>query len=205
MALSARRKAANKAKRERAIQFAPKTPAFPVRAMGHDPGTSNYGWSAMEFTSKAKVRVIRCGMLTNMIKELLGDYPKTLALPFRKEVQHIIDKARPKFVGIERYVPRRQGLSNESVNYMIGHVLCHHAHTDISFSLMLAATWKNNFNKLLDIEAFYLQCRPVPDHVVDSVLICLYAAAMRNVFNTGKLRQRAFLKYLERQIKATYR
>lgn len=153
-----------------------------------DPGLDNFGFSLLEIKGKRTVRVIRCGMLTRRIKYLVGDKLKKEALLYRKRVLRLVRKAKPDHIVAERYVPRRQGIANESINYMLGFLLCEVALSDIEIDLFLAATWKVRIKKVFDLEALYKLFPRIPDHQIDATFIGLYLAEKTYGFDLTKFK-----------------
>lgn len=158
------------------------------RILSLDPGTDNFGFAALAVERQA-FRVVRCGMISETLKELKE--PEQLQTDVRayvKRMNWLIRKSKATIVGAERYVPRRQGISNESVNMMLGHLVASTSVSKISTSLFLAATWKLRLKKVLDIEALYAKVRPVPNHVVDAVFIGLFTAERLQLYSLDKLK-----------------
>lgn len=153
-----------------------------MKMLAMDPGDTNFGWAALKFSRQA-VRVLRCGMLDDTIKGL----KESLVLQedadqYIRRVAWLLNKSGAEIVAAERYVPRRQGLSNESVNMMLGAAVSYCSTIGIPCSLFLAATWKLRVKKVLEIEQLYKWAAPVPNHVVDAVFIGLFAAEGQGKF-----------------------
>lgn len=147
-----------------------------MKLLAIDPGDTNFGWAALKF-SRQSVRVLRCGMLDETIKELKDSLVlQADADAFIRRFAWLLRRSGASHVAGERYVPRRQGLSNESVNMMLGAAVSYCSTLSMPCSLFLAATWKLRLKKVLDIELLYEQAKPVPVHVVDAVFIGLFAA-----------------------------
>lgn len=159
-----------------------------TRLLSMDPGTDNFGFAALAFVNK-KADIRRCGMLDETIKDLKD--PATLAADASRYVKRfawLLRKSKAHHVGAERYVPRRQGLSNESVNMMLGTAVSYASTIGLETHVYLAATWKLRLKKVLDIELLYAACKPVPDHVVDAVFIGLFTAERLGIFDMQSLR-----------------
>lgn len=171
-----------------------------TRILALDPGLDNFGFSALEISGKRTFRVVRCGMLSRRIKVLTGDLLKGEALLYRKRVNRLIRKSKPDHLVAERYVPRRQGIANESINYMLGYILCELASTEMQVDLFLAATWKVRVKKLFDLEAFYAQFNQIPDHQIDATMIGLYLAEKKYGFDLANFANAAVRKRLGNQL-----
>jgi Holliday junction resolvasome RuvABC endonuclease subunit len=158
-----------------------------MKLLALDPGDSNFGFSALKF-SRQTFKILRCGMLDDTIKEVkeetvLGADAKC----FIERFEWLMARVKPDQVAVERYVPRRQGLSNENVNMMIGGVVCHCSKVAILCPLFLAATWKMRLKKFLDIEQIYEGAKPVPVHVVDAVFIGLFTAEKQGHYKLASM------------------
>lgn len=173
-----------------------------MKLLAMDPGTDKYGWAALVFKNSG-VRILKCGMLDDTIKELkVSDTLKDDADAYTRRLAWLLAKSGAEHVAAERYVPRRQGLSNESVNMMLGTCVAYTATLGIECSLFLAATWKLRVKKFLDLERLYELAKPVPDHVVDALFIGLFAAESKGSFDFAKLtrtRQNQLCKELQKK------
>jgi len=157
------------------------------RLLSLDPGTDHYGFAALKFRNQA-VAVVRCGMFSETMKELKDDQVlHDDVRAYLARFEWLLRKSRANHVGAERYVPRRQGISNESVNMMLGNTVGYAASTGVRTSLFLAATWKLRLKRVLDLDDMYVRCKPVPDHAVDAVLIGLFTAEKLGHYKIDKL------------------
>lgn len=175
-----------------------------MKILSLDPGTVNFGFSATSFVN-GKVTITRCGMIDETIKEIKDAAPlQHDALLYVRRIAWLLSKSKATHVGAERYVPRRQGLSNESVNQMLGTCVSYAATLGIPCSLYLAATWKIRLKKVLDLEALYKECHPIPDHVIDAVFIGLFTAEKLGAYSLDKLKTPRQQKILCKQIKQRF-
>ncbi len=181
----------------------PKTRAE-TRLLSMDPGRDNYGFAGLVFKDK-RVRISRCGMIDETIKEVKeGGVLAEDAKRYLNRLHYLIKKSQAQHIGAERYVPRRQGLSNESVNMMLGTCVSYASTLNIETSLFLAATWKLRLKKVLDLESLYVACKPVPDHVVDAVFIGLFTAEKLGLFTLDSLRAKTQQKALCKNIQSRF-
>lgn len=152
-----------------------------------DPGTSNFGFASLKIANKAWT-LLRCGMMGDTVKELKEQ--KQLFednARYLKRIEWLLRKSKAQLVGAERYIPRRQGISNESINFMLGVLSSTAAKAGIYSAMWLAATWKLRLKKVLDLDALYAQAKPLPPHVVDAVLIGLFTAEREGLYSMEKL------------------
>lgn len=168
-----------------------------------DPGSVNFGLSFLKI-SGTTYKVVRCGMLTKLMKDLKED-PYLDSKRFTSQITKILQKSKPTDVVAERYVARIRGATIESVNMMIGLTMaavgtrakCH-------MHIFMAATWKNCLNKIFSIEDFYKLCKPVPDHAVDATLIGLYYASRVSRLDLSRLSSQRARTILANQIKRAH-
>lgn len=172
-----------------------------IRILGLDPGTENFGLALVHFKG-ATADVKKVCMVKAKIKEL-KDW-KLLQLEagaHRHEIQRHVRSAKPHHIVVERYIPRQRGLTNESVNYMIGHIVFRACKTDMQVMLVMAASWKNKMNSIFDITALY-KLAGVKDHMCDAVLMALYCANKQGLHDIEQYRKVSVLKRLAKAIRA---
>lgn len=148
-----------------------------VRVLALDPGTTNFGWSVLKIDRRSKPTVLAHGMLVNTIKTLTGNLREPIEL-FRMELLDIVQQYEVDFLAAERFMSRRLGGTLiELVGFMLGIAMgvvgsTKSFHKD-GIKLITAAQWKNEWNKVSDLEAFY-KTVDIPVHEVDSIGIGLY-------------------------------
>lgn len=145
------------------------------RILSLDPGTVNFGWAVTE-VYRQRARVVRCGMLSGMVKGLVlpvGDD----ADKYTARIERLLNKGQPSVLLAERYSTRIRGTTGEAVNFMNGiAVRCFRdRHSQGEATLLMAMTWKAHVRKWLgdEIKPFYKLCG-IPPHPVDACLIAQY-------------------------------
>lgn len=152
--------------------------------MGNDAGSTNYGFSVIEFSkknNKVKYKILECGQLKNTVKDLKLP-AKPILNKYKKEIKKKIKKYGIKHHICERYMPRgRFGNTSEYVNIMIGFLLAQ----KLPVTILTASTWKNRVNKFIGkkqkgeklsgLDKFYkIVC--VPPHEIDATFQAMYLA-----------------------------
>lgn len=158
-----------------------------TRILALDPGSESFGWSILEVNGRAMPKVISTGMLSRRIKILTGENVEREVNLFTKRFRSLVKIAKPEYVIIERYTPRRFGLSNESINYMIGYIRCELAITGTPVELVMPATWKGRVKKFMDLDAFYTMIDRIADHMIDATFMGLFLAEKSFSFDMSAL------------------
>lgn len=135
-----------------------------------DPGKTNFGYSVLCWLDDHRYKVVKCGMLTNTVRDLKGDVFGRIKA-YDEEIGAIVSQYKVGSIVAERFVSRGLlGSLSEYVNLMLG--LTSKFATD-DFCLIIPATWKNRFNKKYCLKSFYKEAS-CTKHVVDATLIGIY-------------------------------
>lgn len=172
-------------------------------SIGADPGTANYGYSVLSFSKKKeeqiKFRVLEIGMFVDTVSNLTSKpakppkskrrktKPMVMIPAFRKQFRiflrewdNMIDTYQPIKITMERYQARGlRGSTIESVTLMNGGVAVLAQQKRIDFEIFLAASWKNQVNKLIDLKEDIYGRYNLPDHIIDSVFINVHGVLNR--------------------------
>lgn len=155
------------------------------RALTGDPGTKNFAASVVEYDN-GNLRVLGTKMIEHTFGNLSGDDAVERLYQFTKEYRGLITEFKPDVQIFERFQVRGKNTSIiEGINVMLGSIL-HQGHMfDLPTRLIMAATWKNNFNKnnasgeqldtlykMLKLTSVY---SPKAIHEFDASLIGVYA------------------------------
>ena len=159
---------------------------------GCDPGLVNFAFSIIKYLPNQR-KVLHSHMVKNRVTDLKINVLQQ-RLAFYKEIRSYLIKYKPSVIAIERFMVRgRFGQSiAECISFMLGILsgLC--AKLKIKFQLITASSWKNAFHRALkkDLKKLYKFLRPLPPHIVDSVLQATYAIdpTYKN-FSTDYLKQ----------------
>jgi Holliday junction resolvasome RuvABC endonuclease subunit len=169
------------------------------RVLSLDPGSVNSGWAVIEFSGKKKFKIIKCGMLKCLMKDLKLDDLRDTGKPYRKELSRIVRKGKVNFITAERYTARIRGVTIESVNHMSGLTNAVAQDYNIPLQVFMAVTWKSRFKKFLELEEFYKRVH-VPDHICDAAFIGFFFAEKNCGFDATQLKFEAPKKRLAKQI-----
>jgi hypothetical protein len=122
-----------------------------------DPGKVNMGYGIIQ-QKAGKYRIIKRGMIKNTIQDLKAYNLKDTVLRFHKEIEDMIDKYAITEVSMERFVSR--GLLGSLAEYIciMQGILSINPKIKV-FNLVMAATWKNSFNKSYELNEFYKQAK----------------------------------------------
>jgi len=160
------------------------------RALTGDPGTKNFAASVVEYDGK-NLRVLGTKMIEHAFANLSGDDAVERLYLFTKEYRGLIKEFKPNAQIFERFQVRGKNTSIiEGINVMLGSIL-HQGHMyDLPTRLIMAATWKNNFNKNnasgASLEELYKTLKltskfsPKAIHEFDASLIGVYATYLHN-------------------------
>ena len=158
-----------------------------------DPGKVNMGYSITEYKNNT-VCILKVGMIQNTIQDLKGYNIKPVVLAFNKEICALIRKFKVTEVTMERFVSRGLlGSLSEFICIMQG-ILAINTRIKV-FNLVMAATWKNAFNKNYNLKDFYKEAKAkqIEPHEIDAVLIGLYFLNKDLFFRLAKKKSREAL------------
>lgn len=155
-----------------------------VTLLSLDPGTRNFAASVL--VGKVVDDLLRVHVVgTTMIDVTMDDmkYAQILASNFSKEMARLEKQYKFSHIVAERYQARGiRGTTVECVNVMLGIMLNQFSHCDISF--FTAATWKNRYNRNLDLKDLYVDLKDLEsskkkefrktEHELDSCLLGIY-------------------------------
>ena len=147
-----------------------------------DPGKVNMGYGIIQYNNN-KYRIVKRGKIKNTIQDLKPYNLKEVVLRFHKEIEEMIDKFSITEITMERFVSRGiRGSLSEYICIMQGILAINPKIT--AFNLVTAATWKNTFNKVYDLNEFYKQAKKLKleNHEIDAVMIGLYYLAKGQFF-----------------------
>lgn len=160
------------------------------RALTGDPGTKNFATSVVEYDGK-RLRVLGTKMIESTFGNLSGDDSVERLHLFTKEYRALIIEYKPDMQIFERFQVRGKNTSIiEGINVMLGSIL-HQAHVhSVETRLIMAATWKNNFNRNnasgCKLEDLYKELKltsvysPKEIHEFDASLMGVYATYLKN-------------------------
>ncbi len=150
-----------------------------LRVLGLDPGTTNFGWSVIEVSDRLGVKVLGVGLVKNTIKGLTGNLEQDYRA-FKDEIYSLLMEQRPNVIVAERFMSRgMKGTTIEAVNIMIGGLMSiSQEEGPDDTRLVTAAQWKNELNKVVNLETVYQTCKPLTAHECDSMMIALYRASL---------------------------
>lgn len=153
-----------------------------VTILAMDPGVQNFAWTVIKVSRPFKIEILGTGTIKNTLKTLVGDMIPSMSL-FLDDVKTIAKQFNIDRLVAERFSSRGlKGLSIELIGIMLGAILSglpnSTKHLSINRTkLVMAATWKNEFNKVYPLDTLYKKT-PFTPHKVDSTLIGLYAASL---------------------------
>lgn len=149
----------------------------PIRILSLDPGVTNFAWSVLEIDDKDKIKVIATGMLEDTVTDLKSLFLSVQMEAFIEDVKYIIRHFKVTEIVYERFMTRgHKGTTIELISYMIGALVCS-TNFRVPVRPIIAAQWKNEYNKINNIENLYKQIKGNKNltiHQVDSILIGLY-------------------------------
>jgi Holliday junction resolvasome RuvABC endonuclease subunit len=149
------------------------------RILSIDPGTTNAAWSASEYDRKTKkYKLLASGKLINTLHDLTTQVDVQLAA-YSSEVRALLTNYKVDALCMERYQARgMKGTTIELVNLMIGATLAEARRTGRVkiFRTIPASQWKNAWNRIGDLEAYYQKVTCVV-HQADAVGIGVYCIA----------------------------
>ena len=142
------------------------------RVLALDPGSKNMALSVVAANEQRKVKIVANSLLKHPIYDLTRFQAQRSA--FLAEIGEWVDMYQPNGIVIERFVSRGlHGSLGEYVSTMIG--LIGGKYPDLPVLPIMAATWKNAFNRRhpVTLDELYPQCRTTP-HQLDSCFIGIY-------------------------------
>lgn len=142
------------------------------RVLAIDPGSANMAISVVAANDEKQVKIVANSLLKCPIYDLTHFNAQRSA--FLSEIGQWVDLFQPNAVVIERFVSRGlHGSLGEYVSSMIG--LIGGRYTNLPLLPLMAASWKNAFNRRhpIELDELYPQCRTTP-HQLDSCLIGIY-------------------------------
>lgn len=168
-----------------------------MRILALDPGVTNFAWSVLQANHAFEIKIIASGMVRNTLRDLKVLTPRSIGV-FLAEIQALVDEYQTDSMILERYMSRRMGGTTiELVNIMIGALFAEFQRKLVRFKFIPSAQWKNEWNRIGDLEQFYTQCECVV-HQVDAIGIGMYGAA----FWTGNRPYSNFNSKFMRQLAA---
>jgi len=152
-----------------------------ITVMGMDPGPKNFGvfiGKIYGLSKIHKIKVLYSGMIKNTFENMDPELILPQVLSFNNEITTLLDKYKPKIFVIERFVSRGfKGTIIELVNFMIGNVLNTIIDRDKNayIKLIMAATWKNKVNKVLNLKELYVKYeKEIESHQLDAMFQAIY-------------------------------
>lgn len=166
--------------------------------LSFDPGKTNMAYSVILKDGRKTPEVLEYGMIVNTITDLKPHNLKEVVKKFNREVVKLLKRYDIDEVTMERFVSRGlMGSLAEYICIMQGIVSINKRVT--IFNLVMAATWKNQFNKSYDLKEFYKDAKSlkIQVHEVDAILIGLYYVdkTLFGKFSTSRFRKQ-FLRKL---------
>ena len=147
-----------------------------IRILALDPGTSNFGWSVLEVQRPFKVSLLASGLIERPMTEMAGSHFGDQIEALLDEISEITQEFGTCHLIAERYMARgMKGSTIELVNCMLGALVARSGLKSQNVKLLPAAQWKNEFNRIYNLEEFYKSVNCV-DHQADASLIGLYGA-----------------------------
>lgn len=155
-----------------------------VRVLAFDPGTTNFGWAALECHVDEPPKLLGCGKLHNRIEvmhdgKIMGDQLQS----FVDEIRQLVEEFNINRVIAERFMSRGHGGTTiELVNLMLGGIRTLSLFMQTgrdglrkskNTMFITAAQWKNAVSKYVDLRDVY-DTAAVETHVVDAILIGIY-------------------------------
>lgn len=150
-----------------------------MRITSFDPGQLNFAFTKSRhrinpINNEHQYKITRAGHLYNTITVLKDcDLMAVQLFKYVEEIKDLIEGS--DVVVIERFQGRgiKSGLTQETVNMMIG-ILAHLcANMEIRFLLVNPSTWKNALNKHVPLKELYRVTWTTP-HILDSCFIGFY-------------------------------
>ncbi len=147
-----------------------------IRILALDPGTSNFGWSVVEVVSPFKPRLLASGLIQHPVTAIVGSHVGDQIEALLNEINEIAQEFGTDHLIAERYMARgMKGATIELVNCMLGAMVARSRLKSCNIKLLPAAQWKNEYNRMHNLEEFYKSVNCV-DHQADASLIGLYGA-----------------------------
>lgn len=147
-----------------------------IRILALDPGTSNFGWSVLEVALPFKPRLLASGLVQRPVTEIIGQHVGDQIETLLREIGEIAQEFSIDHLIAERYMARgMKGSTIELVNCMLGALVARSSVKSQNIKLIPAAQWKNEFNRIYNLDEFYKSVNCV-DHQADASLIGLYGA-----------------------------
>lgn len=149
-----------------------------VTILSMDPGVTNYAASvirAKRVDDKLKIKVLGTKMVKNTIRDIKS--PQAETEEFRKEIRDLYDKFDCSYIVAERFQTRGiKGKTIESICMMLGVLATQFQDADIIN--LTASTWKNQYNRNLDLKDLYLDLKDKKSdkevHELDCTLMGIY-------------------------------
>jgi Holliday junction resolvasome RuvABC endonuclease subunit len=145
-----------------------------VRVLALDPGIRNFGLSVVEYCPvRQRSRILGTNMIANTIEEPKAWFSLQSKL-YESEIRGLIKEFQPHLCIAERYQSRGQGGTTiECVGMMLNSLPHLMRYSDVK--LVTAATWKNAFNRVHDLEQTYTKVeKPKTVHEFDATCMGLY-------------------------------
>ena len=150
-----------------------------LRVIGMDPGSTNYGVFVGDIVGKQKVESFIPIESSYIIHTLKGIKSGPDLHLFTKEIKELFEHYQPDVVCIERFVSRGlRGSEAEKIGMMNGIISTvaenMKGRKTPTVRFVMAATWKNRYNKLRDLKEDYKKI-PLTNHQWDAAMIALFA------------------------------
>lgn len=149
-----------------------------ITILSMDPGTKNFAASILKAKRKGD-RLLLKVIGTKMIGDTIQDIgnPQEDSEAFRAEVSRLVETHGVTHITAERFQTRGiKGKTIESICMMLGIIVNEFSHLDIRY--FTASTWKNQYNRSLDLKELYVDLKDqksnVEVHELDCTLMGIY-------------------------------